>query len=102
MSRRFFITAHPALSSGPRRQPLCEDRRVKSVQIGIERETAFDPETTVGFAQIYEASFPPSERDDTADLVASIEAGERLCLLARRDREVVGLAVVFDLQEPAV
>lgn len=70
--------------------------------VTIERETRLDSEAEARFAEIYEASFPPSERDETADLIASIEAGERLCLLARRDGVVVGLAVVFRLNGPSV
>jgi hypothetical protein len=72
------------------------------VTVTIERETRLDHEDESRFTEIYETSFPPSERDETADLVASIQAGERLCFLARRDGVVVGLAVVFRLNEPSV
>jgi ribosomal protein S18 acetylase RimI-like enzyme len=70
--------------------------------VTIERQTRLDREAEARFAEIYEASFPPSERDETAGLIASIEAGERLCFLARRDGVVVGLAVVFRLNGPSV
>jgi GNAT superfamily N-acetyltransferase len=72
------------------------------VTITIELQTRLDSEAETRFAEIYEASFPPSERDETADLIASIAAGERLCFLARIDGVVVGLAVVFRLSGPSV
>jgi GNAT superfamily N-acetyltransferase len=77
-------------------------RSRESVTVTIERQTRLDPEAETRFAEIYEVSFPPSERDETADLIASIAAGERLCLLARRDGVVVGFAVLFSLYEPAL
>lgn len=70
--------------------------------VTVERETRLDRAAEARFAAIYEDSFPPEERDDTGDLVASIHAGERLCFLARRDGDVVGLAVVFRLNAPRV
>jgi ribosomal protein S18 acetylase RimI-like enzyme len=63
----------------------------------IERQVRLDSGLADRFAEIYELSFPPSERDDTADLLASIGAGERLCYIARRDGELIGFAVVFSL-----
>jgi len=68
----------------------------------IERAARLDAADAARFASIYETSFPPSERDDTADLLASIDAGERLCYLARLDRHVVGIAVAFALDGPSV
>jgi GNAT superfamily N-acetyltransferase len=73
-----------------------------SVTVTIERQTRLHREAETQFTEIYEESFPPSERDETADLIASIAAGERLCFLAQRDGVVVGLAVVFTLQGPRV
>ena len=63
----------------------------------IERQVRLDSGVADRFAEIYELSFPPSERDDTADLVASIAAGERLCYIARRNEELIGFAVAFSL-----
>lgn len=65
--------------------------------LAIERHQRLAPAAATRFAAIYEASFPPSERDETSDLVASIDAGERLCYLAARDGTVVGIAVAFAL-----
>jgi GNAT superfamily N-acetyltransferase len=65
----------------------------------IERRTRLDPGAAQRFAEIYEQSFPPSERDDTAHLLASIAAGKRLCYVAARDGVLVGLAVVFGLDD---
>jgi ribosomal protein S18 acetylase RimI-like enzyme len=63
----------------------------------IERQVRLDSGVADRFAEIYELSFPPSERDDTEDLVASIAAGERLCYIARRNGELIGFAVAFSL-----
>jgi ribosomal protein S18 acetylase RimI-like enzyme len=68
----------------------------------FERAERVEPEEARRFAAIYEESFPPAERDDTGDLLASIAAGERLCYLARLDGVVVGLAVAFALRGPSV
>jgi acetyltransferase (GNAT) family protein len=51
------------------------------------------------FARIYEESFPRSERDDTQALLASIEAGSRFCMVAHRNHELIGLAVLLPLAE---
>jgi ribosomal protein S18 acetylase RimI-like enzyme len=65
--------------------------------VAVERQALHDPGVADRVAGIYEASFPPSERGDTAELVASIAAGERLCYVARDDGAVIGFAVVFGL-----
>jgi ribosomal protein S18 acetylase RimI-like enzyme len=72
------------------------------VTVTIECQTRLDAEAEIRFAEIYEASFPPSERGDTAGLIVSIATGERVCFLARRDGLVVGLAVVLALTDPSV
>jgi ribosomal protein S18 acetylase RimI-like enzyme len=64
----------------------------------VERLERLEPDDAARFAAIYEESFPPSERDDTADLIASVEAGERLCYLARLDGAIIGLAVALALE----
>ena len=48
------------------------------------------------------AELPPEERGDTAELLASIAAGERLCYVAARDGELLGFAVVFVLDDVSV
>jgi GNAT superfamily N-acetyltransferase len=68
----------------------------------IERRMRLDPGAAQRFAEIYEQSFPPSERDDTAHLLASIAAGKRLCYVAARDGVLVGFAVVFGLDDRSV
>jgi hypothetical protein len=68
----------------------------------IERQARLDPGAADRLAGIYEVSFPPSERENTADLVASIAAGERLLYVARRDAELIGFAVVFSLDDLSV
>jgi ribosomal protein S18 acetylase RimI-like enzyme len=70
--------------------------------LSVEREQTLGAEDAERFAAIYEKSFPASERDETADLLASVEAGERLCYLARLDGEVVGVAVALALDGPSV
>ena len=54
------------------------------------------------FIRIYEESFPRSERDDTQALLASIEAGRRFCMVAHRNHELIGLAVLLALAEPGI
>jgi ribosomal protein S18 acetylase RimI-like enzyme len=54
------------------------------------------------FVRIYEGSFPESERDDSGSLLASIEAGERVCHVALDGEALVGLAVILPLQGPPV
>ncbi len=49
------------------------------------------------FIRIYEESFPCSERDDTQALLASIEAGSRVCIVAYSNDQLVGLAVLLAL-----
>lgn len=49
------------------------------------------------FAAIYEESFPPSERDDTGELLAGLD-GRRRCWMAWEGGVPVGLAVVFRLE----
>jgi GNAT superfamily N-acetyltransferase len=68
----------------------------------IERQVRLDPRADDRFAEIYELSFPASERENTPDLVASIAAGERLLYVARRDAELIGFAVVFGLDDLSV
>lgn len=63
----------------------------------VARCERLSPDVAKQFSSIYEASFPPAERDDTGQLIASIEAGERSCYLASLDGSVVGLAVIFPL-----
>jgi GNAT superfamily N-acetyltransferase len=73
-----------------------------SMTTTIERRMRLDPGAAQRFAEIYEQSFPPSERDDTAHLLASIGAGKRLCYVAARNGVLVGLAVVFGLDDLSV
>lgn len=47
--------------------------------------------------QIYEESFPPSEREDADHLLARIAAGGCLGLVAESEGEIVGLAVLGEL-----
>jgi GNAT superfamily N-acetyltransferase len=49
------------------------------------------------FTSIYEESFPPEERDETASLLDSITEGTRQCHLALDGGLLVGLAVVLPL-----
>jgi ribosomal protein S18 acetylase RimI-like enzyme len=64
------------------------------IRITATRLTGADDD---GFARVYEQSFPPSERDDTRSLMASIARGERLCFAASESGELIGLAVVLPL-----
>ena len=50
------------------------------------------------FVAIYEGSFPASERDESASLLASIAAGERRCEVALAGEALVGLAVLLPLR----
>jgi ribosomal protein S18 acetylase RimI-like enzyme len=68
----------------------------------IEREVRFDRETAARFTAIYEVSFPPWERDEASALIATIQAEERLCYLARKDGAVIGIAVALALDGPSV
>lgn len=61
--------------------------------VRIERQARLSPPATEAFSAIYETSFPACERDDTASLLASIEAGDRDCAVASFEGDVVGLAV---------
>lgn len=63
---------------------------------------AFSDAAARTFARIYEASFPASERDDTASVLASIADGERLCHVALVGNVLVGLAVILPLRGPDV
>jgi GNAT superfamily N-acetyltransferase len=49
------------------------------------------------FCQIYEASFPAGERNDTAGLLSKVLAGTRDCCLAVDDGQLLGFAVVLPL-----
>jgi GNAT superfamily N-acetyltransferase len=62
----------------------------------------YDDSGREAFAAIYEESFPPSEREDTGELLASLDGGTRRCWLAWVDGVPVGLAVVFRLEGPPV
>jgi GNAT superfamily N-acetyltransferase len=68
----------------------------------VEREPHVTAEDEPRFREIYEASFPRRERDETADVVASIADGTRRCFVARVDHVLSGLAVVFVLRGPSV
>jgi GNAT superfamily N-acetyltransferase len=66
----------------------------------IERPDRLEEPARARFAAIYEPSFPPSERDPTADLLAGIDAGRRHLDLACEDGEILGLAVTKPLTLP--
>src|SRR5580658_7518916 len=83
----------------PRRR--CEPHP-RSMTVTITRELTLDDASRQRFADIYEEAFPPSERDETPLLLASIAAGERSCFIARRNGGLVGLAVVFKLAPLAI
>ena len=65
--------------------------------VTVERQLRLDPGAAARFAEIFELSFPPEERGDTASLLESIAGGERLCYVAERDGELIGFAVLFAL-----
>jgi GNAT superfamily N-acetyltransferase len=73
-----------------------------SMTVTVERQARLDPGAAARFAEIYELSFPPEERGDTAALLGGIAVGERLCYVASSDEELIGLAVVFVLDEISV
>jgi GNAT superfamily N-acetyltransferase len=74
---------------------------VKDVAVELRPVDGRDPRVRDAFAAIYEESFPPSEREDTAALLASLD-GRRRGYLAWTDGDPVGLAVVFRLEGPRV
>ncbi len=76
------------------------EREAKAVV--VEREPRVRAEDEPRFCEIYEESFPRWERDETADVVASIADGTRQCFVARVDGGLSGLAVVFVLRGPSV
>jgi GNAT superfamily N-acetyltransferase len=76
------------------------EREAKAVV--VERESRVRAEDALRFREIYEESFPRSERDETADVVASIAAGTRQYFVARVDGGLAGIAVVFVLRGPSV
>jgi GNAT superfamily N-acetyltransferase len=55
-------------------------------------------EEATAFVAIYEGSFPAAERDHSESVLASIEAGERLCQVALVGDQLVGLAVLLPLR----
>lgn len=63
----------------------------------IEELLRLDARTRGEFEAIYMASFPPSERVPTAHLFASVGAGGRRLLAARRAGTVVGFALMKKL-----
>jgi GNAT superfamily N-acetyltransferase len=50
------------------------------------------------FTHVFEASFPPEEREPADELLDSVARGERRCYLASLGGDVVGLAVVLGLE----
>jgi len=70
--------------------------------VAVTRYDARVEGAAAAFAAIYEQSFPASERDDTEDLLARIEAGQRQGYVASEDGETVGIAVVLPLAGPPV
>lgn len=69
------------------------------MSIAIQPGEAIGPEAARQFRAIYEASFPPAERDDPISLLASIASGERTCHLAVDEADVVGFAVALPLKD---
>jgi ribosomal protein S18 acetylase RimI-like enzyme len=63
----------------------------------IREASDLSPAEREAFVAIFENSFPPDERDDPDQLLATIARGERRCYLAAADRAVLGLAVVLPL-----
>lgn len=49
------------------------------------------------FIRIYEESFPRKERDNTQAVLASIESGSRFCMVAHRNHQLIGLAILLAL-----
>ncbi len=50
------------------------------------------------FMSVYEASFPPEQREEVGALLLSIAKGERCCRLALMDGSVIGFAVSLPLR----
>jgi ribosomal protein S18 acetylase RimI-like enzyme len=67
-------------------------------RIVVERCGRLDTADAERFAAIYEASFPACERAATAELLADVESGTRLCYSARDGSGLIGFAVVFELR----
>jgi GNAT superfamily N-acetyltransferase len=67
--------------------------------ISIERRGPVGDQEVRQFCEIYEASFLPEERDDTAVVLAGVLGGGRDCYLAVAGGQVLGLAVVLPLAE---
>lgn len=65
--------------------------------ISVERRAPAGEREARQFCEIYEASFLPEERDDTAAVLAGVLGGERDCFLAIAREQVLGLAVVSPL-----
>jgi ribosomal protein S18 acetylase RimI-like enzyme len=70
---------------------------VKPESLSLSQESKMEPELSRRLRLIYEAAFPPSERDDFGNLVDCIERGEEILFVARLGREAVGLAVASKL-----
>jgi GNAT superfamily N-acetyltransferase len=68
-----------------------------SDEVVVSRPAGLSGAARDQFVRIYEASFPASERTEPESLLASIEAGERLCLVAEHASEVAGLAVLLPM-----
>lgn len=66
--------------------------------IGVERRGPVGELETRRFCEIYEESFIPGERDDTAVLLARVLSGERDCYLAVDAEHLLGLSVVLPLE----
>jgi ribosomal protein S18 acetylase RimI-like enzyme len=62
--------------------------------IVIERRAPAGERETRQFATIYEASFPPEERDDTQSQLAKLYRGGKDCYLAVDGEWLLGLALV--------
>jgi ribosomal protein S18 acetylase RimI-like enzyme len=70
---------------------------LERLTLTITRELTLDDTSGRRFLEIYEEAFWGPTVTRRPRLLASIAAGERSCFIARRDGELVGFAVVFEL-----
>ncbi len=68
--------------------------------LSLGQETRLAPGEARVLRAIYEASFPPSEREEFGGVLASAAAGSRALFVARLAGEPVGLAAVRMLSTP--
>jgi GNAT superfamily N-acetyltransferase len=78
-----------------------QDRRVADPNLALlslSQEADIDPEALQGIGLIYEAAFPPSERDEFGRLVDAVSCGAQQLFVARLAGLPVGFALAGRLE----